>query len=63
MADDPLHSEFVKHVRKYRPYSVTARLADEVERLRKTVIDTTAVIAEEVWPNEVERLFQLKEDP
>jgi len=47
--DDPLNSEYVKHVRKYRPNSVTARLAAEVERLRKVVIETTGVIAEEVW--------------
>jgi len=33
-ADDPLQSEFVKHVRRYRPNGVTARLAVEVERLR-----------------------------
>jgi hypothetical protein len=31
---DPLQTEFVKHVRKYRPDSVTARLADEAETLR-----------------------------
>jgi len=32
---DPLDNEFVRHVRKYRPDSVTARLSVEVEERRK----------------------------
>lgn len=43
MNNDPLDSEFVKHVRKYRPASVTARLADEVESLRARVAELTAL--------------------
>ena len=35
--EDAIKSKFVQHVRKYRPDSVTSRLANEVERLRKKV--------------------------
>jgi len=34
---DPLETKFVKHMRKYRPNSVTARLASEVEHLRESL--------------------------
>jgi len=34
MDQDPLKSKFVEHVLKYRPDSVTAQLAKEVESLR-----------------------------
>ena len=46
---DPLDTEFVKHVRQYRPDSVTARLADEVERLRKVLVQDMTVIAEDTF--------------
>ncbi len=35
---DSLESEFVKHVLKYRPDSITARLAKEVAVLRRALI-------------------------
>lgn len=34
-AQDPLHSEFVKHMQQYRPCSVTARLATELKWQRR----------------------------
>ena len=39
-APDPLESAFVRHVLKYRPNSVTARLAREVQQRREAMEDT-----------------------
>ena len=48
---DPLDSEFVKHVLKHRPDSVTARLAREVETLRTQILQWSSLVAEDMWPN------------